>query len=55
MLFSKPQKHLFFTAEMDGIKLVVTRGDEVKGGAMVTRGVEGVGTQLTFDAGTCLL
>ena len=36
--FLNPRKRLFLVAEMDGIELVVTRGDE---GAMVTRGMGG--------------
>ena len=32
--FSNPRKRLFLAAEMDGIELVVTRGEE--GGAVVT-------------------
>ena len=38
-LFSNPRKRLFSAAEMDGIELVVTRGEE--GRTVVTRGSGG--------------
>ena len=64
--FLNPRERLFSTAKMDGIGLVVTRGDEegvvvmrgavvrvMRGGAVVTRGDEGVWTHLTFGDQTC--